>query len=110
MEQLPEFLYEWIKQQAKEKGHIIVGIDIFADNEYKIFKSRHGLNFSHDLYWHGLDGYKLSIEEYLTRTIKHSRKPIKIYLNGMSLNAITPNLLPAPQIPQEIDLSDTIRG
>lgn len=103
---IPEFVKDYIKVQAKEKGSIRVDINVF-DKEGGRFLYKHGLTFTRDLNFHGTGGYTLGIEEYLARTLTYARKSITICINGKLLSDIHPILLPPPSTPPEIDLTHT---
>jgi len=97
----------WLKKEAKDKNAVKVDIEVYHDDALTHLKLRHGLSFSWDLQFHGLNGYTLGIEEYLLRTLNHSRSYIKILVNGTPLDEIkVPQLLPPEAMP-EIDLSHT---
>ena len=103
--EIPYFVKEWFKEELKTKDLLKVDVDVF-DYEEK-FLYRHGLTFANDQKFHGTNGYTLSIEDYIKRLLHFAKRPIKIYINQTLLSDIQPKYLPPPEVPTEIDLSNT---
>lgn len=107
LKKVPDHVMDWLKKEAKTKGTIRVDIEVYHDDSLTHLATRHGLSFSYDLKFHGANGFTYGIEDYLLQTLNYTRRYIKILVNGMDLAEIKlPQLLP-PEIPPEIDLSNT---
>jgi hypothetical protein len=103
--QIPDFVTDYFKKQIREKGSLVVDVDVFDKTDKFLY--RHGLTFASDYHFHGGSGYTLHINEYLHRLLTFTQKPIKIYVNRMPLDKIEPVALPPPELPVAIDLSQT---
>ena len=104
---IPKFVLQHCRDEYKEKDKLRVDVNVYEDEQLTKFLYKHGLDFSWDLNFHGLNGFALPIDEYIERVIKYNRKPVTICINGVRLDDIKPKN-PAPiHPPQEIDLSST---
>ena len=105
--EIPAYVIDHFKKEVKEKGSLVVEVDVFDKNDENKFLYRHGLTFASDLHFHGANSYVLGINEYLSRLLTFSVKPIKIYVNRTLLSDIVQLALPPVVTPVEIDLSNT---
>jgi hypothetical protein len=108
--EIPYFVNDFFKEQIREKGVLIVEVDVFDQNDETKFLYRHGLTFGIDMHFHGANSYTLSINEYLKRLLTYTIKPIKIYVNKVALNTIEPKALPPVITPIEIDLTNVVES
>jgi hypothetical protein len=104
--ELPAFVKDWCRQELKGKDRLRVDVNVYEDKDYTKLIGKHGLNFGSDMKFTNPDrSYSLSIDEYIIRMLKFSRKYIKIYINEVLLTDIN---LPVPLLlPSTIDLSQT---
>lgn len=99
---IPDFVKHYMNTCLNEKGVVRVDVNVYDKPDGK-FLYKHGLDFGKDLHFHGMNGFTMSIEDYLYRTLTHTIKPITVCINGRLLTDIMPPIPINP--PEEIDIS-----